>query len=62
VVVRAEPDQIQAFTLLYPGRQIYLYATRDSDAPAFSQVKRAQAVLANYESFAKQSRALQIQL
>lgn len=61
VVVRAEPDQIQAFTLLYPGRQIYLYATRDSDAPAFSQVKRAQAVLANYESFAKQSRALQIQ-
>lgn len=60
VVVHAEPDQIQAFTLLYPGRQIYLYATRDSDAPAFSQVKRAQAVLANYESFAKQSRALQI--
>ncbi|MEZ5655992.1 MAG: ATP-binding protein [Sphingobium sp.] len=61
VVVRAEPDQIEAFTLLYPDRRIYLYATRDSDAPAFSQVKRAQAVLANYESFARQSRALQIQ-
>ncbi len=60
VVVRAEPDQIEAFTLLYPDRQIYLYATRDSDAPAFSQVKRAQAVLANYDSFARQSRALQI--
>jgi two-component system nitrogen regulation sensor histidine kinase NtrY len=60
VVVRAEPDQIEAFTLLYPDRQIYLYATRDSDAPAFSQVKRAQAVLNNYESFANQSRALQI--
>ncbi|MBP6030639.1 MAG: HAMP domain-containing protein [Sphingobium sp.] len=60
VVVSAEPDQIQAFTLMYPDRQIYLYATRDSDAPAFSQVKRAQAVLANYESFARQSRALQI--
>lgn len=61
VVVRAEPDQIEAFTLLYPDRQVYLYATRDSDAPAFSQVKRAQAVLANYDSFARQSRALQIQ-
>ncbi|MDQ4419753.1 ATP-binding protein [Sphingobium sp. DEHP117] len=60
VVVSAEPDQIQAFTQLYPDRRIYLYATRDSDAPAFSQVKRAQAVLANYESFARQSRALQI--
>lgn len=60
VVVRAEPDQIEAFTLLYPDRNIYLYATRDSDAPAFSQVKRAQAVLANYDSFARQSRALQI--
>lgn len=60
VVVRAEPDQIEAFTLLYRDRPIYLYATRDSDAPAFSQVKRAQAVLANYESFARQSRALQI--
>ena len=60
VVVRARPDQIEAFTLLYPERRIYLYATRDSDAPAFSQVKRAQAVLANYDSFARQSRALQI--
>lgn len=61
VVVLAEPDQILAFTLLYPDRQIYLYASRDSDAPAFSQVKRAQAVLANYDSFARQSRELQIQ-
>jgi len=60
VFVRAKPDQIEAFALLYPDRQIYLYAARDSDAPAFSQVKRAQAVLANYDSFARQSRALQI--
>jgi len=60
VAVRAEPDQIEAFTLLYPDRRVYLYATRDSDAPAFSQVKRAQAVLADYDSFARQSRELQI--
>lgn len=60
VVVRAEADQIEAFTLLYPDRRVYLYATRDSDAPAFSQVKRAQAVITNYDSFARQSRALQI--
>ncbi|MBB6122559.1 two-component system nitrogen regulation sensor histidine kinase NtrY [Sphingobium subterraneum] len=61
VVVRARPDQIEAVTLLYPDRQIYLYATRDSDAPAFSQVERAQAVLADYDSFSKQSRQLQLQ-
>ncbi|OYW84292.1 MAG: PAS domain-containing sensor histidine kinase, partial [Sphingobium sp. 32-64-5] len=60
VVTRAQSDQIEAFTLLYPDRDIYLYAARDSDAPAFSQVGRAQAVLANYDSFARQSRALQI--
>ena len=60
VVVRARESQIEAFTLLYPGRQVYLYATRNSQAPAFSQVKRAQAVLADYDSFTAQSRELQI--
>lgn len=60
VVVRAQEKQIQAVTLLYPNRDIYLYAARDSDAPAFSQVERAQAVLADYESFSAQSRQLQL--
>lgn len=61
VVVHARPDQIEAVTLIYPDRHIYLYATRDSDAPAFSQVERAQAVLADYDSFSAQSRKLQLQ-
>lgn len=60
VVVQAREKQIEAVTLLYPDRQVYLFATRDSDAPAFSQVERAQAVLADYESFASQSRQLQL--
>ncbi len=60
VVVQAKPRQLEAVTLLYPGRQVYLYATRDSDAPAFSQMERAQAVLKDYDAFAAQSRQLQL--
>ncbi|MGC4252174.1 MAG: ATP-binding protein [Sphingobium sp.] len=60
VVVDAKPNQIEAVTLLYPGRRIYLYATRDSGSSAFSNVERAQKVLADYDLFAAQSRALQL--
>ncbi len=60
VVVDAKPNQIEAVTLLYPGRRIYLYATRDSGSSAFSNVERAQKVLADYDIFAAQSRALQL--
>jgi two-component system nitrogen regulation sensor histidine kinase NtrY len=60
VVVEAKPNQIEAVTLLYPGRRIYLYATRDSGSSAFSNVERAQKVLADYDLFAAQSRALQL--
>jgi len=60
VVVNTRPDQIEAFTLLDPEAKIYLYATRDADAPAFSQVERAQAVLTDYDAFAARSRQLQL--
>jgi two-component system nitrogen regulation sensor histidine kinase NtrY len=60
VVVRARPDQIEAVTLLDPQAKVYLYATRDADAPAFSQVERAQAVLTDYDAFAAKSRQLQL--
>lgn len=60
VVVEAKPNQIEAVTLLYPGAKIYLYATRDSGSSAFSNVERAQKVLADYDVFAAQSRALQL--
>ncbi|RVT40700.1 sensor histidine kinase [Sphingobium algorifonticola] len=60
VVVKASPNQIEAVTLLYPRERIYLYATRDADAPAFSQVTRAQAVLSDYDDFAARSRSLQL--
>lgn len=60
VVVAAKPRQIEAVTLLYPNSSIFLYATRDSEAPAFSQMERAQAVLRDYDAFAAQSRQLQI--
>ncbi|MEJ7935587.1 ATP-binding protein [Sphingobium sp. AN558] len=60
VVVQAKPKQIEAVTLVYPGAKIYLYATRDSGSSAFSNVERAQKVLADYDLFAAQSRALQL--
>ncbi|MCE7797975.1 ATP-binding protein [Sphingobium sufflavum] len=60
VVVQAKPRLIEAVTLLYPGSNIFLYANRDAEAPAFSQMERAQTVLADYDIFAKQSRQLQL--
>jgi two-component system nitrogen regulation sensor histidine kinase NtrY len=61
VVVQAKPNQIEAFVQLYPDSNTFLYATRDSAADAFSEMKRAQAVLADYEEFATRSRQLQLQ-
>ncbi|HEX7871353.1 MAG TPA: ATP-binding protein [Sphingobium sp.] len=60
VVVQAKPKRIDAVTLLYPDSNIFLYATRDAEAPAFSQMERAQMVLADYDAFAAQSRQLQL--
>ncbi|MFT3967071.1 MAG: ATP-binding protein, partial [Sphingobium sp.] len=60
VVVQAQPKQIEAVTLLYPDSNIFLYANRDAEAPAFSQMERAQTVLADYDAFAAQSRQLQL--
>jgi len=60
VVVQAKPKQIEAVTLLYPDSNIFLYANRDAEAPAFSQMERAQMVLSDYDAFAQQSRQLQL--
>ncbi|MBN8830848.1 MAG: HAMP domain-containing protein [Sphingomonadales bacterium] len=60
VFVQAKPNQIEAFVLLYPNSGTYLYATRDSAVSAFSEMKRAQAVLADYDEFAARSRQLQL--
>ena len=60
VWVEAKPNQIEAFVLLYPDSDTYLYATRDSEISAFSEMRRAQAVLADYDDFAAQSRQLQL--
>jgi two-component system nitrogen regulation sensor histidine kinase NtrY len=60
VVVDAKPNQIEAVTLLYPERRIYLYATRDSNSSAFSNVERARKALGDYDLFAAQSRQLQL--
>ncbi|HEX7822806.1 MAG TPA: ATP-binding protein [Sphingobium sp.] len=60
VVVQAKPRLIEAVTLLYPGSNIFLYANRDAEAPAFSQMERAQTVLSDYDAFTNQSRQLQL--
>jgi two-component system nitrogen regulation sensor histidine kinase NtrY len=60
VVVTVRPNQIEAVTLLYPDSTTYLYATRDAGTLGFSQVERAQTVLADYDAFAAKSRQLQL--
>ncbi|MEC3949486.1 sensor histidine kinase [Sphingobium sp. HWE2-09] len=60
VVVQARPNQIEAVTLLYPSSKIYLFATRNAESWSFSNVARAQKVIADYDQFAAQSRALQL--
>ncbi|MBZ9646224.1 HAMP domain-containing protein [Sphingobium sp. 3R8] len=60
VVVQASPNQIEAVTLLYPESKIYLFATRNAESWSFSNVARAQKVIADYDQFATQSRALQL--
>lgn len=60
VVVKVTPRQIEAVTVLYPGSSVFLHATRDAEAPAFSQMERAQTVLQDYDAFARQSRELQV--
>ncbi|MCP1469711.1 two-component system nitrogen regulation sensor histidine kinase NtrY [Sphingobium sp. OAS761] len=60
IVVRARPNEVEAVTLLYPASKIYLYATRNAGSSSFSNVERAQKVIADYDLFAAQSRALQL--
>ncbi len=61
VVVQIKNNQIDAVTMLDRQNRIYLYATRDANTAAFSQVGRARAVLGSYDEFAKRSRQLQLQ-
>ncbi|CAM3237904.1 histidine kinase [Sphingomonas antarctica] len=61
VVVTNAPDRIEAVTRLYPGRNIYLYASRIADRRALAQTERARAVLADYDSLVDRSRRLQLQ-
>jgi two-component system, NtrC family, nitrogen regulation sensor histidine kinase NtrY len=61
VVVSDSPDRIEAVTRLYPGKNIYLYASRISDRQALMQTDRAKNVLADYESLLDRSRRLQLQ-
>src|SRR3546814_14385847 len=50
-------DTLFPYTTLFRS----LYASRDSDVPAFSQMERARAVFADYDDFTARSRALQLQ-
>ncbi len=61
VAVTNAPDRIEAVTRLYPGRSIYLYASRVADRRALAQSERAKAVLADYNSLVDRSRRLQLQ-
>ncbi len=61
VVVTDSADRIEAVTRLYPGRNVYLYASRIADRQALAQTDRAKAVLADYDGLLDRSRRLQLQ-
>ena len=61
VVVSNSTDRIEAVTRLYPGRNVYLYASRISDRQALMQTERAKNVLADYDGLLDRSRRLQLQ-
>jgi two-component system, NtrC family, nitrogen regulation sensor histidine kinase NtrY len=60
VVVSDSADRIEAVTRLYPGKNIYLYASRISDRQALMQTERAKTVLADYDGLVDRSRRLQL--
>ena len=60
IVVQVRPNQVEAVTLLYATSEIYLYDTRNAGSSSFSNVEREQKVIADYDLFAAQSRALQL--
>ena len=61
VVVSDSADRIEAVTRLYPGKNVYLYASRISDRQALRQTERAKTVLADYDGLLDRSRRLQLQ-
>jgi two-component system, NtrC family, nitrogen regulation sensor histidine kinase NtrY len=61
VVVSDSADRIEAVTRLFPGKNIYLYASRISDRQALMQTERARAVLSDYDGLLDRSRRLQLQ-
>jgi two-component system, NtrC family, nitrogen regulation sensor histidine kinase NtrY len=61
VVVSTSTDRIEAVTRLFPGKNIYLYASRISDRQALMQTERAKNVLADYDGLLDRSRRLQLQ-
>ncbi|MGZ3196156.1 MAG: sensor histidine kinase [Croceibacterium sp.] len=60
VVVAASQSRIQAVAAIDLKAGIYLYNARNSDAPALSQWKRAQGVLAGYQDLKTRSRIMQL--
>jgi two-component system nitrogen regulation sensor histidine kinase NtrY len=60
VVIIPSAQKIEAVTPIDRARGIYLYVERDSDPLAYSQWKRAEAVVAAYDMLTRRARALQV--
>ena len=60
VAVQADPTRIAALVPIDPASGVFLYNARNSEALAFSQWERAQAVVANYSLVTDRARALQL--
>jgi two-component system nitrogen regulation sensor histidine kinase NtrY len=60
VVVIPSAQKIEAVTAIDQARGIYLYTARNSDPLAYTQWKRAEAVVAAYDMLIRRARALQV--
>lgn len=61
VVIRRQPDRIEAATRLPGAQRAYVYASRDFNVPGFQQSIRAGTVLADYNAMFDRSQQLQLQ-
>ncbi len=61
VIVTATQNQIEAVTPLDPSAGMYLHIVRDANPLAFSQWRRAQSVIEDYDTLARRARVLQLE-
>ncbi len=61
LIVSAQPDRIEATTILFEKPLTYLYANKAQTVPSFLLYSKSRAVLTDYRAMVARSRSLQLQ-